>query len=84
MRKFFVGGNWKMNGSTAACSDLVKNVAAASLSDTVDVVIAPPSVYLPVVKSLASASSAFIQLAAQNCYNASSGAYTGEIRYRNV
>ena len=69
-RKPFVGGNWKMNGSTSFISNYQKWVKE---SDKVDVVIAPPYPYLEACKALP------IKVAAQNCFHKASGAYTGEI-----
>ena len=31
-RKFFVGGNWKMNGSKAKIDEILKNLAGSELS----------------------------------------------------
>lgn len=31
-RKFFVGGNWKMNGSKAKIDEILKNLAGGNLS----------------------------------------------------
>lgn len=78
-RKRIVAGNWKMNGSqTFAIAHLeaLKNLLSG-LDKSLDVVIIPPALYLPVV-------SRFVQdagwsLGAQNVAQWSSGAYTGEI-----
>uniref|UniRef100_UPI00359030CC Triosephosphate isomerase n=1 Tax=synthetic construct TaxID=32630 RepID=UPI00359030CC len=75
-RKFFVGGNWKMNGSVESIKSLVETLNNAELDPNVEVVIAPPAVYLPLVRE---ALRKDIQVAAQNCYTKASGAYTGEI-----
>ena len=32
-RKFFVGGNWKMNGTTATIEVIMKNLTQANLSE---------------------------------------------------
>ena len=44
----------------------------------VDVVVAPPAVYMEYVRSKLNAQ---IGVAAQNCYKAEKGAFTGDIRY---
>ncbi|KAH7884620.1 Triosephosphate isomerase [Phlebopus sp. FC_14] len=76
-RKYFVGGNFKMNPiSQEQKNSLVTALNAADLDSEAEVVIAPPSLYLIPVKSLVRRD---IQVAAQNCYFKSEGAYTGEI-----
>lgn len=78
-RKLFVGGNWKMNGSRAKIVEMcqvLKNAQYGASTKEADVVIGTPAIYLEHThKSLPS----FISVAAQNCYKANSGAYTGEI-----
>ncbi|ORZ39014.1 triose phosphate isomerase [Catenaria anguillulae PL171] len=76
-RKFFVGGNWKLNGTLAANKALVDTLNSAAIpTDKVEVVVAPPAIYLESVrKQLAPA----MGVAAQNCYHEASGAFTGEL-----
>ncbi|KAL8539057.1 hypothetical protein ACS0TY_000882 [Phlomoides rotata] len=77
-RKFFVGGNWKCNGTTEEVKKIVStlNDAQVPSQDVVEVVVSPPYVFLPVVKS--SLRSDF-HVAAQNCWVNKGGAYTGEV-----
>ncbi|KAG9293675.1 hypothetical protein G9A89_019012 [Geosiphon pyriformis] len=75
-RKFFVGGNFKMNGKQAFLKELVDNLNAGNLDSNVEVVIAPPAIYLDQVRKTVRKN---IGVAAQNAFNATSGAYTGEI-----
>ena len=49
--KFFVGGNWKCNGTKDSISKLVIELNSAKLEDDVDIVISPPFVYIDQVKS---------------------------------
>ncbi|OCB86982.1 triosephosphate isomerase [Sanghuangporus baumii] len=79
-RKFFVGGNFKMNPATRAEKvKLVETLAAADLDPNVDVVIAPPALYvIPTAELLKAKGNSFVKVAAQNCYIKSSGAFTGE------
>ena len=49
--KFFVGGNWKCNGTKDSISKLVIKLNIAKLKDDVDIVISPPFVYIDQVKS---------------------------------
>ncbi|KAJ2954980.1 hypothetical protein NUW54_g14788 [Trametes sanguinea] len=73
-RKFFVGGNFKMNPtSQAQKKTIVKVLNEADLDP--NVVVAPPSIYLLPLKDLLRKD---IQIAAQNCYFKPSGAFTGE------
>ena len=75
-RKFFVGGNWKMNGSSSSIKGISEFLTAGPLSQDVEVVVAPPFPYLQHVRQILPKS---IGVAAQNCYKAANGAYTGEV-----
>lgn len=73
-RKFFVGGNWKMNGNKQTVVDLLAGLKG--LSSDVDVVVGVPAIYLDLAqKNLPSN----VEVAAQNCYKVNKGAFTGEI-----
>ncbi|KAL2221678.1 triosephosphate isomerase [Thermoascus aurantiacus ATCC 26904] len=75
-RKFFVGGNFKMNGVTETLTSIVTNLNAANLDPNTEVVIAPPSLYLVLVRQLADPK---IAVSAQNVFDKPNGAYTGEV-----
>ncbi|XP_022148401.1 triosephosphate isomerase, cytosolic [Momordica charantia] len=77
-RKFFVGGNWKCNGTTEEVKKIVSmlNEAEVPSEDVVEVVLSPPFVFLPLVKSLLRSD---FQAAAQNCWVRKGGAFTGEV-----
>jgi triosephosphate isomerase len=76
-RKFFVGGNFKMNPSTTGeRMRITSYLNAASLDPAVEIVVAPPALYLMSVKQDITS---HIGVASQNCYIKDSGAYTGEI-----
>ncbi|PAA74246.1 hypothetical protein BOX15_Mlig025397g3, partial [Macrostomum lignano] len=75
-RRFFVGGNWKMNGSQASIAGIVGFLKAGPLDPRTEVVVAPPAPYLASVRAQLPAE---IGVAAQNCYKVASGAFTGEI-----
>ncbi|KAJ1796742.1 hypothetical protein LPJ59_003564 [Coemansia sp. RSA 2399] len=75
-RTFWVGGNWKMNGSVASIKDIVGQFNAGSSPSNVEVVIGAPYVYIPL---LAESLRKEWAVAGENCYIKSSGAYTGEI-----
>jgi triosephosphate isomerase (TIM) len=73
--KFFVGGNWKANGSVDAVADLVSGLNRGRTPSDVDVVVAPPCIYLDYSKKNLTPR---YQVAAQNCWLSSNGAFTGE------
>jgi len=75
-RKFFVGGNFKMNGTSKSLKDIVDNLNSAKLDSNVDVVISPPALYLSTVRSQLRDG---LEVAAQNVYDKPYGAFTGEI-----
>jgi len=77
-RKFFVGGNWKCNGTSEQVKKLVStlNEAEVPSEDVVEVVVSPPFVFLSTVKALLRSDFA---VAAQNCWVRKGGAFTGEI-----
>jgi triosephosphate isomerase len=74
MRPKIAAGNWKMNGTAAALSEL--GALAAALPDSPPtVVICPPA---PLLFRAASAA-AGIAIGAQDCHREADGAYTGDI-----
>jgi len=76
-RQFFVGGNFKLNPvNQESKKALIKVLNEAELDPSIEVVIAPPSLYLLSVKETVRPD---IKVAAQNAYFKASGAYTGEI-----
>jgi len=78
MRRPVVAGNWKMNLLQSEAEDLViQLISRKELTRNVDVVLAPPFTALGLVRKLVSGSG--IQLAGQNIYFESKGAWTGEI-----
>jgi len=74
-RKFFVGGNWKMNGDKASLGELIKLMNGAKVDPNVEVVCGAPTIYLDFVRSHLDAK---FGVAAQNCYKVAKGAFTGE------
>ncbi|GFR26937.1 triosephosphate isomerase B, partial [Trichonephila clavata] len=74
-RKFFVGGNWKMNGSKSKIDEIVKFLSS-DLDPNTEVVVGCPAIYMDYSISKLPKS---IKVAAQNCYKVASGAFTGEI-----
>ncbi|KAL3677504.1 hypothetical protein R1sor_027452 [Riccia sorocarpa] len=74
--KFFVGGNWKANGNKESVKKLVQELNDAKLEDDVDVVVAPPYIYLDYVLNNLNKR---VEVSAQNSWVGKGGAFTGEI-----
>ncbi|HSO71977.1 MAG TPA: triose-phosphate isomerase, partial [Thermodesulfobacteriota bacterium] len=78
MRQRWIGGNWKMHKTIGEALALVQALKdGLPLSETVEVVIAPPFTALAAVGPALQGTP--IQLAGQNLHWADQGAYTGEI-----
>lgn len=79
-RKNIVAGNWKMNQNLfegkQLVTDILKNVT--HLPDNTEIIIAPPFTQLELAATQLKDVTGF-SLAAQNCHQEQSGAYTGEI-----
>jgi len=81
MRKQIVAGNWKMNKTAEEALILaseVVNMVKDEVNTDVQVIIAPPAIYLSTLQKYTE-TAPNIGIAAQNCSNKASGAYTGEI-----
>ncbi|KAJ4716725.1 triosephosphate isomerase [Melia azedarach] len=74
--KFFVGGNWKCNGTKESITKLVSDLNNAKLEADVDVVVSPPFVYIDQVKNSLTER---IEISGQNSWVGKGGAFTGEI-----
>ncbi|KAI9788077.1 MAG: triosephosphate isomerase [Candelina submexicana] len=75
-RQFFVGGNFKMNGSVKTIKEIIDNLNTAKIDPKTEVVIAPPSLYLLLARDHLREG---LEVAAQNVYDKPNGAFTGEI-----
>eukprot|EP00054_Salpingoeca_dolichothecata_P001511 m.19512 g.19512 ORF g.19512 m.19512 type:complete len:249 (+) comp12255_c0_seq1:42-788(+) len=75
-RRFFVGGNWKMNGTRDSINTLIATLNTAKKPANVDVVVSPPTIYLDFTRQNLNSE---IGVAAQNCYKVAKGAFTAEI-----
>jgi len=75
-RQFFVGGNFKMNGSVETIKKIIGYLNDAKLDPNVEVVIAPPSLYLLLAREHLKPG---LEIAAQNVFDKPNGAFTGEI-----
>jgi len=78
LRRPMIAGNWKMNTTAAEAASLVKGLSSlvGGVRD-VDIVVAPPFVYLQAVASLIEGGP--VALAAQDMFWEKSGAWTGEV-----
>lgn len=75
-RKFFVGGNWKMNGNKHEIDDIAAFMTKGPISPSTEVVVGCPQCYLVYSRDKLPAQ---VGVAAQNCYKVAKGAFTGEI-----
>jgi len=75
-RKFFVAANHKMNGSAESVKKIVTILNEATLDPNVQVVVAPPCLYLILVRDQLRKD---LEVSAQNCYDKPEGAFTGEV-----
>jgi triosephosphate isomerase len=74
-RRKLVAGNWKMNGLTASAAELGQ-MCDANPSNC-DVLICPP--YPLIGRFVGAAGNAHIEIGAQDCHTAESGAHTGDV-----
>lgn len=81
MRKKIVAGNWKMNCTLEEGRKLaseVINMVNDEVKNDVEVILIPPYLHLSNVQSLLKTSDQ-VYIGAQNCHEAKSGAFTGEV-----
>ncbi|MGH1376757.1 MAG: triose-phosphate isomerase [Alphaproteobacteria bacterium] len=81
--KKLIAGNWKMNGQTKENAQLIADItrqvnSEPALLDLCDILICPPSVYIPLALD-ATQKDEHIQVGAQDSSAHNSGAYTGEV-----
>ena len=77
MRTPIIAGNWKMNNTIAAGTQLVKDLAPLVKGAKADVVVCPTATALAAVAAAAEGTN--IHVGAQNVHWEKSGAFTGEI-----
>jgi len=78
MRQPLIIGNWKMNGNLAENDKLLNTISTLyDSSESIDVVICPPSIYIAQVSKELLKSK--IKYGAQNVSANRNGAYTGEV-----
>ncbi len=76
MRRKLAAGNWKMNGTAAALSEL-EALARSFPNPSVEVLICPPATLLHRASDAVRGTD--ITIGGQNCHAATSGAHTGDI-----
>jgi len=76
-RKNIAAGNWKMNKNYEDGLTLARNLLVHSKASEALMILAPPFIHLQGVAEIIKGQ-AHIHLAAQNCHQKASGAYTGE------
>ncbi|MDG2343591.1 MAG: triose-phosphate isomerase [Flavobacteriales bacterium] len=75
MRKKIVAGNWKMNMNKAEANALFNDINGFEIPEGINVVVAPPSLYL----TQFAVTNSKLKLASQNVSHEMNGAFTGEI-----
>ncbi len=76
MRRKLAAGNWKMNGTGPALSEL-EALRASHPSSPVDILICPPATLLH--RAAGSVEGSDITIGGQDCHAAASGAHTGDL-----
>ena len=79
MRKKVVAGNWKMNKNFAEGIELAKEINSfiANMAPKCEIILGTPFIHLAEVVKIVNPDK--IKVAAQNCSNKTSGAFTGEV-----
>lgn len=75
-RMFFVGGNWKCNGTRESIKKLVEDLNASTIEKDCEVIVTPPFLYISQVRKTIKDQ---YQVAAQNSWLSKGGAFTGEV-----
>jgi triosephosphate isomerase len=75
-RRPLAAGNWKMNGLSAAITE-IRQIAAGAQNAACDVAVCPPATLL--AGAVAAVAGSRVQIGGQDCAPAPSGAFTGDI-----
>lgn len=78
MRKKIAAGNWKMFKTYDEAMDLISGLKQVEIPGDVECIVAPPYLYLDSFVKLVAGNDR-LNISAQNCHEASEGAFTGEI-----
>ena len=76
-RKVIIAGNWKMNNNARQTKELISQMSAKITDSKATVLLCVPAINILVAKQ--AAENSIINIGAENCHWAESGAYTGEI-----
>ena len=76
-RKTIIAGNWKMNKTPAEATELISQIAPLVKDADCEVIACVP--YVDLYPALEAAKGTNIQIGAENCHWAKSGAFTAEI-----
>ena len=76
-RKTIIAGNWKMNKTPAEATELISQIAPLVKDADCEVIACVP--YVDLYTALEAAKGTNIQIGAENCHWAKSGAFTAEI-----
>ena len=76
-RKTIIAGNWKMNKTPAEATELISQIAPLVKDADCEVIACVP--YVDLYPALEAAKGTNIQIGAENCHWANSGAFTAEI-----
>jgi len=84
VRKTLVAGNWKLNGSKASITELLKGILSGMPNDVTpdtQVAVCVPYIYISYIRDILEKENAasMIQLGSEDISKYESGAYTGEI-----
>lgn len=74
-RKFFVGGNWKCNGSVQQVNELISMLNQSTLSTETEVVVCPSQIH---VQKVSEKIRGDVAVGAQDVWTQGNGAFTGE------
>lgn len=75
--KFWIGGNWKSNGTAESVSKLVDELNSGTVPSNTEVIVSPTFLQIPYVSQ--NLDQTKFAVSAQNCWVEGYGAYTGEI-----
>lgn len=75
MRKKIIAGNWKMNSDIDFGIDFLHEITKNQPPSGVEVILGVPYISIHALSKI----SDFVSISAQNCYQKTSGAFTGEI-----
>mmetsp|Transcript_18982 Transcript_18982/g.43856 ORF Transcript_18982/g.43856 Transcript_18982/m.43856 type:complete len:614 (+) Transcript_18982:99-1940(+) len=74
-RKFFVGGNWKCNGTVSQTKELVSMLNQSTLTTDTEVVVCPSQIHIQGVKENLRGD---VAVGSQDVWTKGNGAFTGE------